>query len=137
MNTTKYMDRTATQAKKILIVEDERTSLKALVEFLEGEGVFSLLVAKDGQEALEKALKEHPDLILLDIILPSMDGLTVLRELRKDAWGKNASVIILTNLKNLETILAARENGVSRYLVKTEWSLDGILKEIKEELKIV
>lgn len=131
------MDRTVTQAKKILIVEDEKTSLKALVEFLEGEGIFSLFVAKDGQEALEKALKEHPDLILLDIILPSMDGLTMLRELRKDAWGKNVSVIILTNLKNLETILAARENGVSRYLVKTEWSLDGILKEIKEELKIV
>lgn len=131
------MDRTVTQAKKILIVEDEKTSLKALVEFLQGEGIFSLFVAKDGQEALEKALKEHPDLILLDIILPSMDGLTMLRELRKDAWGKNVSVIILTNLKNLETILAARENGVSRYLVKTEWSLDGILKEIKEELKIV
>ena len=131
------MSEISAQVKKILIVEDEKTSLKVLVEFLEGEDGFSLLVAEDGKEALEKALKEHPDLILLDIKLPSIDGLTMLRKLRRDAWGKDVSVIILTNFKNKETILGARQNGVHRYLVKTEWSLGDILKEIKEELNLV
>ena len=75
--------------KKILIVEDEEIMLKALVEKFSSEG-FEVVQAIDGEEGLKKALCEKPDIILLDILLPKMDGMAVLKKLREDTWGKHA-----------------------------------------------
>ena len=69
-------------AKKILIVEDEATLNKALMEFLTGEG-FEILSALDGEKGLEMAKKDNPDLILLDLLMPKMDGFAVLKELKE------------------------------------------------------
>lgn len=76
------------QAKEhtILIVEDDVPELNALRDKFTHEG-FSILEAKNGEEGLATALREHPDLILLDIIMPVMDGMTMLVNLRKDPWG--------------------------------------------------
>ena len=84
--------------KKILVVEDEISLRKALADKFRREG-FAVLEAKDGEEGLAVALKEQPHIILLDIVLPKMDGMTMLKKLRQEnAWGKSVPVILLTNL---------------------------------------
>lgn len=119
--------------KKILIVEDGPTLLSILVDKFTQEG-FKVFVAKDGQEGLSSALKNHPDLILLDIIMPVMDGMTMLYELRKDPWGRSVQVILLTNLSDAGKVSEALAQGVSDYLVKADWKIADIVKEVNEKL---
>lgn len=121
--------------KKILIVEDERLLSEAVKRKLEKEE-FEVTTAIDGQEGLVKAFGGHPDLILLDIILPVVDGLTLLDRLRKDSWGSKVPVIILTNLSDAETVSESRQKGVNDYLVKTDWSLNEVVAKVKEKLKV-
>src|SRR5258708_6807474 len=83
--------------KIVLIVEDEVPMLQVLKEKLQGSG-YTTFQAKDGQEGLELSLTHHPDIILLDILMPKMDGMTMLTKLREDSWGKTVPVIILTNV---------------------------------------
>ena len=122
-------------AKKILIVEDDLSIQKALAEELKNEG-FTISTASDGKEGLIVAKKEHPDLILLDILLPTMSGIEMLKELRKDDWGKDASVILLTNLSAEENLGKTEGLGIIEYLVKTDWSIFDVVKKIKEKLNI-
>ena len=121
--------------KKILIAEDEVTLRGVLAHVINQDG-FSTIEAGDGEEGLRKALSEHPDLILLDIIIPKMDGLAMLKKLREDAWGNNVPVIILTNVdpdnKALEEIVKYK---ASYYLIKTIVSIENIVAKIKELLE--
>ena len=119
--------------KTILVVEDDVALKTALAKKMNEEG-FYVLEANNGKEGLEIAKKDHPDLILLDIIMPVMDGMTMLKELRKDNWGKNATVIFLTNLSEEGKMSEAEELGSSAYLIKTDWSLSDLVKKIKEKL---
>jgi two-component system, OmpR family, alkaline phosphatase synthesis response regulator PhoP len=119
---------------KILIVEDEASLRDALGDKLELEG-FNVIKAKNGQEGLEVALREHPDLILLDIIMPVMGGLIVLKNLRQDVWGKKVKVIMLTNLSDTEKTAEAVEQESFDFLVKSDWKMEGVLTKIKERLK--
>lgn len=124
------------KTKKILITEDETLLRNALSEKLRLEG-FEVLTAENGQKGLELALSEHPDLILLDIIMPVMDGLTMLKQLRQDPWGKTAAVILLTNLAANDDVMPDLiEQQPAFYLVKTDWTLDKVVDKIKETLKI-
>ncbi len=120
---------------KILVVEDEASLLRALSDKLTREG-FAALEAKNGAEGLEVAWREHPDLILLDIIMPVMDGMSMLYELRKDQWGKDVSVILLTNLSDANRVAEALRLGVFNFLVKSDWRLEDLVKKIKEILGI-
>lgn len=119
--------------KTILIVEDELSLRSALSEKLSKED-FEILEANDGQEGLDIAFKEHPDLILLDIIMPIMDGIKMLSKLREDDWGKTVPVLILTNLSDEEKTSEAVEKGVSDYLIKSDYSLEDLMEKIKEKL---
>lgn len=80
------------------------------------------------------ALENHPDLILLDLIMPHMDGLTFLKELRKDKWGKSVPVMILSNLSNPETEKEAAQYAIKDYIIKTDFCLTDILKKINDIL---
>lgn len=119
--------------KRILIVEDDASLRKALLEKLEREG-FAVSEAENGEEGLEVALRERPDLVLLDIVMPRMDGLTVLSTLRKDSWGKSAKVVMLTNLSDGESVLKSLNDAAFDYLVKADWKLEDIVKKIRERL---
>lgn len=119
--------------KKILIVEDELAMLQILAERFTSEG-FDILEAKDGKEGLTVALKAHPDLILLDIIMPKMDGITMLKKLRADNWGKDALVIILTNLSDLRKTVEALENNVHGFLLKSDQKLEDVVRKVKQGL---
>ena len=120
----------------ILIAEDEKPMLKALVDKFTHEG-FNVIESKNGEEALKSALQKHPNIILLDLVMPKMDGLVVLKKLREDGWGKTVPIIILTNLnmdnKIIREVVALEP---SFYLMKSEVKLEEIISKVKEILKI-
>lgn len=119
--------------KKVLIVDDEKVLLDLLSSKIKESG-FDVIEAYDGDEGLRKALDEHPDLILLDIIMPKTDGITVLKKLREDSWGKNVPVIVLSNLNTAESVEKSLANGVYDYLVKVDYSLDDLVGIVKKRL---
>ena len=122
--------------KEILVVEvveDEPAILQSLHDSLEREG-FAVIVAKDGKEAYKVAVSHHPDLILLDIVLPKIDGLSMLEQLRKDEWGKSVPVIALTAYSDAEKTTKAMELGIKDYLVKTDWNLEDVIRIVKQKL---
>lgn len=121
------------EMKKILIVEDEKPLREALRDKLTLEG-FLPLEAKNGEEGLEAALREHPDLILLDVIMPKMGGLEMLKKLREDAWGKDTKVILLTNLIDNNQVARAVKEGAYDYLVKSDWKMKDVISKIRERL---
>lgn len=120
---------------KILVIEDERLVREAIRRKLASAG-FQVIEAGDGEEGLQIAEKEKPDLVLLDLILPLMDGITVLDKLRTSSWGKEIRVIILSNLADSETVQESKKKGISDYLVKTDWTLEDVIKKVKEVLKL-
>ena len=128
------MKKTNTQ-KMVLVVEDESVLRKSLVSALKAAH-FKVLDAKDGKEGLEKALKHKPNLILLDLLMPVMDGLTMLRRLRRDKWGRDVFVYILTNSE--PTAELANEASVipyrSVYLLKFDYDLDEIVDMVKKQI---
>lgn len=116
--------------KQILIVEDEIAYLKLLRRELTHHG-YGVIEAADGKRGLDIAIRNHPDLVLLDIRIPVLNGIAVLEELRKDSWGKTAKVILLTNLEpDDETIQAIVRSQPSFYLVKSNIELDELMKKI-------
>ncbi|MCK9345106.1 MAG: response regulator transcription factor [Candidatus Pacebacteria bacterium] len=119
--------------KIILVVEDEEPLQLVLRDILTTEG-YKVFEAKNGVEGLEIALHEHPHLILLDILMPKMDGLEMLKKLREDAWGKTASVIVLTNLSDNEDVAKAVESDVFEYFVKSDIKIDEVIARIREKI---
>ncbi len=122
--------------KKILIVEDNTVLLTALSDNLTSEG-FKIIKAKDGEEGLASALDMKPDLILLDILLPKMDGFSLLKKLRENEWGRHVPVIVLTNLGSMANISKALEfaDGIKEYLVKSDWKIEDVVARVRERLK--
>ncbi len=123
-------------SKTILIIEDEKSLREATVDILELKG-FLALSAKNGKEGVEIALLKHPDLILLDLIMPEMDGMTTLKKIREDAWGNTVPVIILTNLSEINGNVAddVAAHIPTEYLIKSDWKLHDIIKKIDNILK--
>lgn len=118
--------------QKILIVEDDRALQSALVEILGKEG-YETVSAFDGEEGVQKAGTENPDLILLDLILPKKDGFEVLAEI-KNGPNKNIPVLILTNLEEIDNVQKALDLGARTFMVKSDFSLKDIIEKIKENL---
>jgi DNA-binding response OmpR family regulator len=126
------------QNKKVLIlvVEDEEILVKTLEEKLV-EGGFDVIDGTDGEQGLHLALTQHPDLILLDLLMPKVDGMAMLKKLRADPWGAHAKVIILTNVSDPNKMLEGMESmdGVPyEYLIKSDWSLEALVQRINERL---
>lgn len=126
---------TEPQKKKVLIVDDERPILDALIEKFEREDFAKLFSAGDGEAGLAIALKERPDLIILDILMPKMDGISMLKRLREDEWGRSAKVIILTNFDTTDEILKeVTSTEPSYYLLKSNWQIEDVIGKTKEML---
>ena len=115
-----------TEQKKVLLIEDEETIAKLIRRYLERTDL-AIFQAADGKAGLDLALKEKPDLILLDLSLPVMSGVDFLAELRKDQWGKDAIVVALTNSASQETLDTVKTFGVKEYIVKSNWAMDEAL----------
>lgn len=121
--------------KKILIIEDDEILAKTLQEFLSADG-FEVSVASNGEAGAKAAKKDNPDLIILDIILPKKDGYEVIRGLKEDSGTKNIPIVLLTNLGSFADVEKAIKLGATTYLTKTDYSLEEVVKKIKEVLSM-
>lgn len=117
--------------KKILFIEDEATLQEAFGNFLTQAG-YKVISALDGEIGSRLAKDEKPDLILLDLVLPKMNGFEVLKKLKEEDDTKNIPVIILTNMENIDDINKAINLGAKTYLVKTQYELAEVMDKIKK-----
>lgn len=120
-------------AYKILVVDDEPT-LNTLISNKMTDMGFKVFSAKDGKEGLAMAISNQPDCIILDSLMPVMNGITMIKELRKDLWGKDAQIILLTNLTSSSDETEALNLNVADYLIKSDNSLEDIYQKIKSKL---
>ena len=118
--------------KTVLIVEDSKLLRKVVRDELEHNG-FTVIEAEDGKTGLDVALTEHPDLIMLDLIMPVMDGMTMFTHLREDDWGKSVPVIMLTGAD--EGRIASWVNGEQLdFMRKENWMIDEVTTRVKKRL---
>ena len=117
----------------VLIVDDEQALTSVLARKFTDEGI-TAYTADNGKEGLALAFDKHPDLILLDIMMPEMDGFDVMKALQEDEWGKDVPVILLTNSSSIDTVAKAVSSGMSEFLVKTEMKLDQVVDHVKKRL---
>lgn len=120
-------------AKKILLVDDDLYIRDLYAEVLKDEN-YDVLIASDGEEALGVASANIPDLILLDIMLPKMDGIQVLDKLKNDEKLKNVPVIMLTNFGQEDLVKQAVNLGSTEYLLKYNITPGEIIKKVSEVL---
>lgn len=118
---------------KVLVVEDEEILLAGLKEELSGGG-YEVEGALDGVEGLEKVKSFKPDLILLDLLMPKMDGMEMLQKLKADSTMRDVPVVILTNLSDYEKISEALSLGAMDYLVKANYKLEDLLDKVRTVL---
>ena len=119
--------------RRILLAEDDRFLRKAAETALKRQG-FTVLAAVDGEEALRMARAEAPDLILLDLIMPKLQGFEVLRALKADAATAATPVIILSNLGQDSDVKQPMDAGAAGYFVKANLSLQALVKQVGEML---
>ncbi len=120
---------------RILIVEDDQFLRDLLTTKLTKEK-FSVMSAIDGPGGLEKILKERPDIVLLDIIMPGMDGFEILKRIRNnsDMQIARTPIILLSNLGQEADVAKGRELGANDYLIKSNFTIDEIIEKIQKTL---
>lgn len=121
--------------KKILLVEDNQTHISMYKTLFENAN-YEVVIAKDGGEGLTMALDQRPDLIVCDIMMPHVDGISFMNHLRADDWGKDAKLILLTNLDPDDKILdAVNKDLPSYYLIKSNTLPADLIEKVNELLK--
>src|SRR5260221_154519 len=118
---------------KIMLVEDDNNLREIYEARLLAEG-YEIVSAKDGEEALAMAVKEKPDLIISDVMMPKISGFDMLDILRSTPETKNTKVIMMTALSQTEDKIRADKLGADRYLVKSQVTLEDVAKVAREVL---
>lgn len=116
--------------KKILIVEDD-FFIRDLYELQARKSGFEVVLASDGLEAIEKTKTENPDILLIDLMLPKMDGLTVMKTIKADPKFEHTPCIIVTNLEDANKELDAKNSGAAGYLLKIKNTPEMIIKNLE------
>jgi len=119
---------------KILLIEDDTFLVEMYTTKFELEG-FAVASAEDGKKGLEMVKKENPDIILLDILMPKMDGFAVLDALKKDQETADIPVILLTNLGQKDDVKKGFEKGAVGYLIKAHFMPSEVVDKIKKILQ--
>lgn len=125
-----------TKKPKVLLVEDDVFMIELLGKELKDAG-FDIDVADKGSKAVEKFKEIKPDLILLDILLPDIRGLDVLRQIRSAEGGNDVKVLVLSNIADKEEVEEAKKLGVTDYLVKANFSLTEIREKVRGALAML
>jgi DNA-binding response OmpR family regulator len=118
---------------KILLIEDEEMLANMYEVKFQNEG-FEVIKALDGATGLELSKTTSPDMVLLDVIMPKMDGFSVLKSMREDEATKDLPVMLLTNLGQDEDIQKGKELGVIGYLIKANVTPAEVVESVKKEL---
>jgi len=121
-------------AKKILVVEDDKFLRELISQKLTKEG-YAVVEAVDGEKGIESIKTEEPDLVLLDLILPGIDGFEVLAKMKSDPGLAEIPVIILSNLGQKDDIEKGLEMGANDYLIKAHFTPGEIIEKIQVVLK--
>ncbi len=123
--------------KKILIIDDDKIFTKILRDGLVagGQGKYEVFTAFDGEAGLEIAKLEKPDLVMLDMLMPKVSGIEFLKKLRREEWGKEVPVIVETQLSDLEKMSEGIALGVRGYIIKSDYSIEAILRQVDDILK--
>ncbi|OGE73798.1 MAG: hypothetical protein A3I07_02220 [Candidatus Doudnabacteria bacterium RIFCSPLOWO2_02_FULL_42_9] len=124
----------AEKQKKILVVEDDIT-MREIVEHKLTTSGFTVVTADNGPTAIELWKKEKPDLVLLDLMLPEMDGFQILETIRKDPETAETPVIVLSNLFSKEDVQKAKGLKIDEFMIKAYYTTEEILTKIDEVLK--
>jgi len=119
--------------KKILIIEDEKILLELLQKKLIDEG-YEVFIAHNGEEGLRVMRKIKPDLILLDIVMPKVDGFEVMETMLKDEKLKNIPVVIVSNSGQSVELDRAQKLGAKDWLVKTEFDPQEVVEKVKKHI---
>lgn len=122
-----------THMKTILFIEDEQALQRTMGVALQ-KGGYEVLQALNGEDGLRIAKEKHPDLILLDLILPRIDGFGVLKQVKEESVTEDIPVIVLTNLESADDVDKALELGATTYLVKANYNLEDVLGKVKAVL---
>lgn len=125
----------AKKKSKILLIEDDEALLEMYKIKFQAEGL-EVIVSSNGAEAFSVAKIEKPAIILLDIILPGMDGFAILENIKRDSDTKNIPVILLSNLGQDSDIEKGKKLGASDYLVKANFTPTQVLEKIKKYAKL-
>lgn len=120
--------------KTVLIVEDEKSLAEPLKLKLKKAG-YSVYHGKNGQEGLDLVAKVHPDIILLDLLMPVMDGAQMLKHLAEKPETKGIKVIILSNISDVDTASKVAGMGAMDYVVKSDWKLADIVTRVGNKLR--
>ncbi len=128
---TAQNDQSRRTSKVILLAEDDKFISRAYFDGLTREG-YKVITAFDGNEALKSARENRPDLIMLDLIMPLMNGFELLEELKKDEELKSIPVIILSNLGQESDIKRGKELGAVDYMVKSNFSMKEVANQIRK-----
>ena len=121
------------KGKKILLVEDDEFLAELYATKLAIEG-YEVFLANDGDKGVKMAKEKKPDLILLDIILPKMDGFEVLSKIKSDQEIKAIPVILLTNLSQKDEVKRGLDLGATDYLIKAHFMPSEVVKKIKQSI---
>src|SRR3989344_7423676 len=119
---------------KILLIEDDKFLRELIVQKLGKEG-YDVVEAAEGEGGLVKKKEEKPDLVLLDLILPGIDGFEVLSRLKKDPESSSTPVIILSNLGQRDDVQKGIDLGAEDYLIKAHFTPGEIVEKIKVTLE--
>lgn len=118
----------------VLIVEDDANIRELYADAFTHAGL-RVLTASNGVEGVEQALAHHPDAILMDIMMPVMGGHAAMNIIRKDAWGKNATVVFLTNMSDAENVVHAVEEGSSEYIIKANMTPKEVVNQVRMAMR--
>ncbi|NUM25531.1 MAG: response regulator [Candidatus Buchananbacteria bacterium] len=121
------------KSKTILLVEDDEFLAELYATKLSLEG-YEVFLANDGEKGFKMAKEKKPDLILLDIILPKMDGFEVLSKIKSDKEIKNIPVVLLTNLSQKDEVKRGLDLGASDYLIKAHFMPSEVVKKINQAI---
>lgn len=121
--------------KIILVVEDDELILELVANALEKDG-FVVVRARNGEEGLKKASQSRPHLIILDIVMPKMDGLTMMKKLRQEKWGEKIPIIMLTAQNTSKDISESMDNKVFRIFIKSDWDVQEVVKAVRNRLDL-
>jgi CheY-like chemotaxis protein len=120
--------------KTILIVEDDEVLMRALY-LLFHEGAYTIASAGDGESALKMTERLKPDLVLLDLLMPKMNGFDYLKSIKSNSTLKNTPVIVLSNLGDKEDIEKAKNLGAEDYFIKSDTDLAALFEKVKKRLE--
>lgn len=120
--------------KSVLVIEDSPYLAESLADMLDIRG-YEALIASNGREGVIQTIERKPDLILLDIRLPDIDGYEVYRRIRQDDWGKHANILVLTASESTENISKNINLPLEDILFKPDWSVMDLLEKISSRLE--